>query len=293
MSYTLIRECEIVLFYNGIGYHFDALSNFQFSQTFSRNTVSRKTLHSRNPNPHVVMGARPAGSFSMTVLATDTYSEGVFFELAGMVSDGRSFTYPTSLEKLAKKCEIYIINKNNTFRVSNAHIQNVDVGFSISSPLSFDVTFTGGSIDRVQDLALGSGLITQGEPLRPGPVQLYMQNRLYNNVISVATSLQQEISWREDRGMHDIGKLYVPKVAALTNMSLSTTVTTHLTSNISTPDEPFLGNVKINRSTLSYDLRNVLISKRFTTEDAFQEAFDIIPTSETQRVVVEYGGLLP
>lgn len=293
MSYTLIRECTVVLFYNGKGYRFDALSNFQFSQTFSRDTVSRKTLHSRQPNPVATVGTKPPGTYSMTVLATDTYSESVLFELAGLeTTAGLHFAFPKALQREPNRCDIFVINENNTFHIKDAYLQNVDVLFSIEAPLSFEVAFTASDISRSTQLPLASGLIPQGNPVKPSPVQMYMGNRLYSNIVNAATSFQQVVEWRRDRGIHDMGQIYRSRVATLTDASFTASLTTHLNKDIITPDEPFMTDLRLSQSSLIYELRNVLAVKRFTPEDVFQESFDISLTNETESVIVEYGGLL-
>lgn len=293
MSYTLIRECTIVLYYKGKGYRFDSLSNFSFSQTFSRTNTPRQTLHSKTAKPLTIANSRSPASFSATVLATNTYSERVFFELVGMEPQSvTDFVYPDSIDIQPEECEIYVVNDSVIFRLDKAHIQNVDILFALDSPLALNVAFTAASLDRVRTLPLGSGLIEQGDPLKPSSIQLYMNNRLVSNVVNAGTTIQQTVNWRNDQSLHDIGKIYDNRVATLSNMSFTATITTYLTKNIQTPDEPFLTNVRIAQSGVLYDMRNVLAIKRFTPEDIFQESFDIALTEDTERVVVEYGGLL-
>lgn len=293
MSYTLIRECAVVLIYKGTGYRFDALSDFEFSQTFSRNSSLRKTLHSKVAKPNTLANAKNAASFSMSVLATDTYIEGVFFEIAGWKPLGRNvYEYPDILNISPESCEIYIVGKNETFKVSNAYIENVDVAMGLTNPLKFEVSFTASEIIPVTTLPLSSGLLTQGDPLVPGPIQFMLNNTLVNHIVNAGISAQQVISWRNERGLHTIGSIYVPKRGVLTEASLTASITTHLNKKIKTPDKPFLANVRLQQSGLLYDLRSVQLAKRITPEDVFQEAFDLALTEASNKIVVEYGGLI-
>jgi hypothetical protein len=293
MSYTLIRECAIILIYKGIGYRLDALSDFEFSQTFSRNSSLRKTLHSKIARPNTLANAKNAASFSMSVLATDTYVEGVFFEIAGWKPLGKNvYEYPETLTRSPESCDIFIVGKNQLFKVSNAYIENVDVAMGVSSPLRFEVSFTASDISPVTTVPLTSGLQVQGDPLLPSPVQFMLNNTLINHIVNAGISSQQVVTWRNERGLHDIGSIYAPRSGILTEASLTASITTHLNKKIKTPDVPFLANVRLQQSGLLYDLRSVQLAKRVTPEDVFQESFDLALTESSNKLVVEYGGLL-
>lgn len=290
MAYTLIRECKLVLVYNGVGYHLDALSDFQFSQTFSRKSSLRKTLHSKVARPLSISNSKNPASFSMRVLATDSYVEGVFLEIVGMQFDGnKSFSYPYMLNVLANNCEMFIISENEIYKIENSMINNVDTSLALNSALGFDISITASDILKVTDAP--STTKVQGSPVTPSPIFFYINDELINNVINASISIQQVINWRADKGLHDIGSIYTPRVGMLTEMSLTASVTTHLNSKITIQDDPFVANVKIQQSSIIYDLQNVLINKRLTPEDVFQESFDIALTEESDNVVVEYGGL--
>lgn len=293
MSYTLIRECEVVLIYKGVGYRFDALSDFQFSQTFSRNSSYRKTLHSKVSRPLTLATSRNPASFSMSVLATDTYIEGVFFELMGMRTPGKNiFRFPESLPVSPELCEVYIINKNQIFKLDKAFIQNVDTPLTLGSVLKFDVSFAGSSITRVRSLPLASGTLSQGNPLQPSPIQFILNNTAINHIINSGISIQQTTSWRQDKTIHNIGTIHEVTTPILKETSITASITTHLNKRVRTPDEPFRANVRLQQSGLFFDLRNILLIKRFNPEDIFQEVFDLSITEGSEHLVVEYGGLL-
>ena len=293
MSYTLIRDCVVVVFYKGKGYRFDALSNFQFSQTFSRSSTPRKTLHSKVGKPLTLSNTRNPGSFNMRILATNSYIEEVFFEIAGWDRLGPyRFRYPTSLNVSPEFCDIFVMHEENVFKLTSCAIQSMDMSLSIDSSLGFNIAFTFSTLERVRDTPLSSGILTQGTAVKPTPLQYYMGNRLYNNVLNVGLSLQQQIQWRNDRSLHDIGSIYSSSRATIAEASFTTSVTTHLTKKINTKDEPVLSDIRIQKSGLGFSLDNVLVIKRITPEDIFQESFDVALTETTKDVIVDYGGLL-
>lgn len=293
MSYTLIRDCVVLLYYKDRGYRFDALSDFQFSQTFSRNTIQRKTLFSKVAKPVTLANTRNPGSFSMTVLATNTFNEGVFFELAGMTTPGTGrYTFPDKLAVSPEFCELFVLHENNIFRMSRAALQSIDVSLTLNSSLGFSVAFTGGELERVRSLPLASGVLEQGAPIKPSPIQFYMQNRLFSNIINAGLNIQQQINWRNDRSLHDIGRIYSNTKAVLTEANLTTAITTHLNNRVKTSDEPFISDIAIQKSNFRLSMENCLVIKRFTPEDIFQESFDIALTEQTDKIFVDYGGLI-
>jgi hypothetical protein len=294
MAHTFLRECTILLYFKGRGYRFDAFSNFQFSQTYSTTTTLRKTLHSKNSKPVSITSERNPASFSIEVLATNSYTEGVFYEIVGLDRQGLTNKYvlPTELPISPHFCELYVVNSENSFKVSKAIIQSVDVTFSIDQPLTFNVTFTAADIDRAHSLPLASGLAEQGDPLGVSPTQLLIDNSIHNNVITVGTSFQQGTEWRDDRTLHTIGSIYSPSKATITDFAVSSTITTTLNNENNTSDLPFASNIKIQKAGLLFSIDNARIIKRFTPGQVFQEDFDVSLAEHSNNIFVEYGGLL-
>lgn len=293
MSYTLQKECIIVLIYKGIGYRFDALTQFDFSQTFNRATGSRKTLHSKKAKPYTFANSKNAASFSFGVLGTKSFSEGVLFEIAGLTKlRPNVYSYDDILGVSPEMCDIFIVTKQGTHKVKKAAMQSLEVSLALSDPITFDVSFTASNIEKVPGIDLSAGLLEQGEPLKPTPIQYKLNNVLYNSVINAGISLQQSIDWRTSRGLHDTGKLYVPKKAILTDRSYGMNINTYLNSKHPTPEEAYYTNLDIYKSGLCFSMRDALVTHRVAPADVFTEAHDVTITDQTNNIIVEYGGYL-
>ncbi|QCQ57621.1 minor tail protein [Vibrio phage Achelous] len=293
MSYTLQKECKIVLIYKGTGYLFDALTQFDFNQTFNRSSGSRKTLHSKKAKPYTYANSKNSATFSFGVLGTKSFSEGVLFELAGLTKlHANVYEYGDELGISPEFCDIFIVTKAGTHKVTKAAVQSLEVSLALSEPLAFDVSFTASSIKRVSGIDLSSGLIEQGEPLLPTPIQYRINNILNNSVINAGISLQQSIDWRADRGLHDIGNLYVPKHAVLTDRSYGMNVNTYLNTKYPTPEEAYYANLELYKSGLYLSLGDALVTHRVAPADVFTEAQDVTITDKTNKIIVEYGGYL-
>lgn len=292
MSYTLLRECSIVLFYKDKGYRFDALSDVGFSQTYSRKTGTRKTLHSKAAKPNTIVSSKNVANFNMSVVGTDTFMEAVFFDLLGMEYLGHyKYRYQSYNNISPETCEIYIINNNEIFRASPAVIESIDIPLAIQSSGTMTVAFSAGNIERVTDLPLASGLNTQGAVLKPTPVQFKYNNLVNSSIINAGVSLKQEVRWREDKSLHDIGSIYSHKHPILVDTSISATVTTHLRANNRTDSKPEIRDVELYQACTYIHFKDALVTKRIEPEDIFLEAYDVALTENTD-VIVEYGGLI-
>lgn len=293
MSYTLQKECTIVIIYKGTGYHFDALTQFDFSQRFTRTSGSRKTLHSKKAKPFIFANAKDATSFSLSVLGTNSFSEGVFFELAGLKKlDNHVYSFEDEMGIYPEMCDIFVVTEKGTYKINAAALESLEVALALSDPITFDASFTASNFTKVAGIDLASGLVEQGEPLRPTPIQYKINNLLNNSIINAGMSFQQDIGWRSDRGLHDIGKIYTPKTAVLTNKTLGLNVNTYLNTKHPTPEESYYSNLEIYKSGLSLSMRDALITHRVAPADVFTEAQDIAITDNTNNIIVEYGGYL-
>ncbi len=293
MSYTLQKECTIVLIYKGVGYLFDALTNFDFSQTFNRTSGSRKTLHSKKANPYTFANSKNSATFSFGVLGTKSFSEGVLFEIAGLTKlQNHVYAYEDSMSIHPESCDIFIVSETGTMKVSQAAMQSLEVSLALSEPLTFDASFTASNITRVPSIDLSAGLIEQGDPLKPTPIQYKLNNVLNNSVINAGISIQQSIDWRADRSLHDAGKLYIPKVATISDRTLGTNVNTYLNTKHPTPEESYYTNLELYKSGLCISMKDALVTHRIAPADVFTEAQDVTITDKTNNIIVEYGGYL-
>lgn len=290
MAYSLIRECAILLVYNGVGYRFDALSDFDFSQTYSKSTNTRKTLHSRIAKQNTLVTSKNNPSFSMSVICTDTYIEGVFFDLLGMNKLAtNSFQYQETDNIVPELCDIYVMTDYDTYKLSKAALQSLDIGLALKNVSSFEVSFTASSLDRVRSFPLSAGILQQGEPMKPDPIQFRYNNDLYNSIVNAGLAFQQSITWREDRSLHDIGKIYTRTKPILSGTNMTLNISTHLKSTITHSPDPELAEIELNKNFIYIKMNRVLVTKRITPEDIFLESYDVSLT-EKSNTYVEYGG---
>lgn len=293
MSYTLQKECKVIVIYKGTRYLFDALTQFDFSQTFNRTSGSRKTLHSKKAKPYTFANSKNAASFSFSVLGTDSFSEGVLFEIAGLTKlENHVYSFDDELSVHPEMCDIFIVTSEGYFQLDKASLESLEVSLSITEPLTFDAAFTSRDFNKVSGVNVAAGLVEQGTPLKPTPIQYTLNGVLNNSVINTGISIQQTVEWRMDRGLHDIGKLYVPKTSVLTNRTYGMNINTYLNSKHPTPEEPYYSNLEVYKSGLLCSLSKALVTHRVAPAEVFTEAQDITITDKTNKIIVEYGGYL-
>lgn len=289
MAYTLIRECLVIMYYNGEGYLFDAFSDFDFSQTTTVKSSARKTLHNKTGINNTYANTKSSASFSIEVLATDTAMERVFFQALGYSLEGSLLRYPTTLAVNPDSCDLYVVSKNSSYRIRNAYLQHVDVAMGLGNALRFELSFDASEVLPCEPIPTSAGLITQGDILKHSPIYFKMNDHIFNNIINAGVSSQQEITWRNDRSIHDVGTMYTPRVATLSKASFNINVVTHRGGNITTPDKPFHTDIELRQSNLTYKITNAFVTKRITPDDVFQDAFDITLSEYSTNITVEYG----
>lgn len=291
MSYTLLRECSIVLLYKGKGYLFDALSDVDFSQTYNRQTDTRKTLHSKNARPNTIVSSKNTATVNMSVVCTDSCTESVFLELIGMeqVIDGR-FIIPKTLAVQPEICEIYAVTQYDTFKISPAVIESLDIKLSKGAVNSFGISMTAGNIERIKEAPSFGVLLNQGNPVSPTPIQFQYNNKPNDSITGAGISITQSIDWRNDRTLHDIGKIYFNTQPTLTGSSFTVNVTSYLRGDCKTSGDPEIANLGLNQSSIYVGIRNALVTKRISPEQVFLESYDVALTEHTD-VFVEYGGI--
>ncbi|AJF40900.1 base plate tail tube protein [Vibrio phage phi 3] len=292
MTYTLKRECEILVVYKGVGYLFDALPSFDFSQTFSKTSNPRRTLHNNSAKPVTISGAKNTANFSMEVLITDSYIESVFFEIAGWNKLGNNvYEYPDSVP-IIEPCTIYILNPNKNVAVRTAFIESIDLPMAKASPKSLSVSFTASSIDEGVKVE-GVGMThRQATPLPPSPIQISINSTLANHVTSASFNTKNSVSWRQDRGIHDVGKVYTPSRAVVSDMSMTGTINLYATKSLVIPsNKPIIVDLHTHHSGVTIKMDSVHLLKRLEPDDVFVEALDITLMEMSKNVIVDFGGI--
>ncbi|MFP9170031.1 hypothetical protein ACLI2G_14700, partial [Enterococcus faecalis] len=83
MFYSLMRESKIVIEYDGRGYHFDALSNYDASTSFQEFKTLRRTIHNRTNYADSIINAQDPSSISLAINFSTTLIESNFFDWMG------------------------------------------------------------------------------------------------------------------------------------------------------------------------------------------------------------------
>lgn len=292
MSYSFLRKCKIVLYYNNEGYLFDTLSNINLSQTFARQEYSRKTLHNKKSSRAVFSNVKNTLNYSFDILCTDTYSESVLLTLAGL--DRRSdfkFEVPNNLEIAPKLFDIYIISEYNVYRLKDCCLESIDLPISAKTASSMSINISGSSMDEVYNLPSFEDANDQGNPLPLSPIQATINNTYVPSIINAGINIQQTCRWFNEKTLHEIGKISKPSRPVIEAFDFTITLNSYKRGDFKTPDEPFHADLRLEKAGIYFYLENALFNKRITPEEVFQESYDIIITDKT-KTLVEYGGIL-
>lgn len=292
MSYTFLKECTVVLVYDGMGYLFDALSYFNFSQTYNRISQTRRTLHSRKAKPNTRVTAKNIADFSMSVIPTDTYMESILLELIGMDRlSNNKFEYPEDTPIEPKIFDVYVLTKEGIiYKFSPAVIDSLDIGMSTDSITEFSVAFSAGDMTKIDELPRMSGFKRQGNPNRVTSASFKLGVLDVNSITNIGLAIQQSVSWRDQQSIHDANKLYTATKPILVDTTFGLNIGSYTNTRLDYVSKPEVHNIEINKDNIYISIEKSLITKRIESDDVFTESYDISLT-EQSKAYVEYGGV--
>lgn len=295
MFYSLMRESKIVIEYDGRGYHFDALSNYDASTSFQEFKTLRRTIHNRTNYADSIINAQDPSSISLAINFSTTLIESNFFDWMGFTREGNSLFLPRNTPNIEPiMFNMYIINHNNScIYFENCYVSTVDFSLDKGIPI-LNVGIESGKFSEVSTFRDGY-TITQGEVLPYSPPAVYTNSVSLPALISASMSFQQQCSWREDRSIFDINKVYTNKRAYVNEMNASATLAFYYVKRL--VGDKFLNLDPETRTPLIIKNKYVSvtfplarISKRLKFSDLYQVEYDVIPTADSDPVEINFFG---
>lgn len=186
-TYNFKREAQVFIVTGGLRYRID-VSNVSFSQTFSQQNYSVKTLHSQNNvfEGSIINKANVA-NFSFTLPAI---VESDFSVVKTRLLNADSF-------------DLYIQTSADIFKLETAVITNGSFVIEKSRPLSIQVQGEAGLLRRGQSLAgtLQSRSATMSYTIPT--VSITLDGTAINDIISLTMELQNDIEWTPYTTVHN------------------------------------------------------------------------------------------
>ncbi|UGO55650.1 putative minor tail protein [Escherichia phage JLBYU43] len=295
MFYALMRESKIVVEYDGRAYHFDALSNYDINTSYEEFKTLRRTIHRRTNYADSIINAQTPSSISLAINFSNTLTEANFFEWMGFDREGNTFLLPlysTNIEPTM--FNIYIVNKdNNCVYFENCYVSTVDFSLDKSVPI-LNVGIESGKFSEVSTFN-PAGSIVQGEVISYSPPRVSTNSNVLPALLSASMSFQQQCSWREDKSVFDINKIYNNKRAYVNEMNASATIAFYYTKRFAgdmfyniepETDIP----LTIRNEHISIDFPSARITKRLQFSDIYRVEWDVIPTADSDPVRIDFFG---
>lgn len=189
---------------------------------------------------------------------------------------------------------IYIVNKdNNCVYFENCYVSTVDFSLDKNIPI-LNVGIESGKFSEVSTYREAASII-QGEVMSYSPVIASTNGSILPGLISASLSFQQQCSWREDKSVFDINKIYNNKRAYVTEMNASATISLYylkrfagdMVYNIEPETDVPL---TIRNNNISIDFPSARITKRLEFSDVYRVEWDIIPTTSSDPVRIDFFG---
>lgn len=295
MYYSLMRESKVIVEYDGRAFHFDALSNYDIQTSYEEFKTLRRTVHRRTNYADSIINAQTPSSISLAVNFSNTLTEANFLEWLGFDRKGNTFLLPlysSNIEPIM--FNIYIVNKdNNCVYFENCYVSTVDFSLDKNIPI-LNVGIESGKFSEVSTYREAASII-QGEVMSYSPVIASTNGSILPGLISASLSFQQQCSWREDKSVFDINKIYNNKRAYVTEMNASAILSLYylkrfagdMVYNIEPETDVPL---TIRNNNISIDFPSARITKRLEFSDVYRVEWDIIPTASSDPVRIDFFG---
>lgn len=295
MYYSLMRESKVIVEYDGRAFHFDALSNYDVQTSYEEFKTLRRTIHRRTNYADSIINAQTPSSISLAINFSNTLTEANFFEWLGFDRKGNTFLLPlysSNIEPIM--FNIYIVNKdNNCVYFENCYVSTVDFSLDKNIPI-LNVGIESGKFSEVSTYREAASII-QGEAMSYSPVIVSTNGNILPGLISASLSFQQQCSWREDKSVFDINKIYNNKRAYVNEMNASATISLYylkrfardMVYNIE-PETDVPLNIRNNNISIDFPLAR--ITKRLNFSDVYKVEWDIIPTASSDPVRIDFFG---
>ena len=290
-----MRESKVIVEYDGRAFHFDALSNYDIQTSYEEFKTLRRTVHRRTNYADSIINAQTPSSISLAINFSNTLTEANFFEWLGFDRKGNTFLLPlysSNIEPIM--FNIYIVNKdNNCVYFENCYVSTVDFSLDKNIPI-LNVGIESGKFSEVSTYREVASII-QGEVMSYSPVIASTNGSILPGLISASLSFQQQCSWREDKSVFDINKIYNNKRAYVNEMNASVPISLYylkrfagdMVYNIE-PETDVPLNIRNNN--ISIDFPSARITKRLDFSDVYRVEWDIIPTASSDPVRIDFFG---
>lgn len=295
MHYSLLRESRVVIQYEGRAYEFDALSNVNAGIDYQEYKTTRKTLHKRRNYPLSKVVSKNPSNISLAVNLTDNQLEINFFRWLGLQEYADSILFlPDTSELTPIMFDMYIITKGSILSCKNCFVSAVDFTLEKAVPL-LNIAIEGADVSEVFDYPTAGSLL-QGNILKYSPLRVSINNNEMPALIGAGISFQQQCNWREQRTIHDIGRIYTHKTAIVSEMNVSAAINFNLAhvssrSTLITDAPAYNVPVVLFNRYITINFPNSKITKRLSVTDVYSVSYDVIPLEESEEpVTIQFFG---
>lgn len=284
MSYSLLREAQIVIEESGRLYFFSALAGVSFSTTMAEFKLNRKTVHNKSNYPlSIVTGHNPV-TISLIVNRSTNSLESMFFEWLGMerVTEN-TLVMPFSSKVEPRYINVYLKYPEICYKISPAFVTNADFTLE-TNVLEFSVGIVAGKCEKMRDIPLSSS-IQQGDVEQFSMVNCKLDNKEIPSLRGSGLSFQQQCSWRENKSVYDIGSMHYESKAIIDEMNFSANINAYARDlpveyvrNLLDINEPIYdSNIQIFNKTLIVEVPSARVTKRLQLGDINTIGFDLVP----------------
>jgi hypothetical protein len=193
MPYNFKQNLDLFLVYNGLRYSLDVYADVNFSQTFSEESSSVKTLHNRanNFDRATIVKANPA-SFSFTMPLIKENDLRVVVDLLTGYDANYSINF----------FDLYARTETDTYKIEKCVIEEGQFNLSMASVLTLAISGSASKLYRIGDNAYAiPGTLQVRTGSTPNMLRSFavtVNGTTLDSVAQTTLSLQNNISWTQN-----------------------------------------------------------------------------------------------
>lgn len=282
-TYNFKRNTEFYIVYGGLKYKLDVYKGVTFSQTFSEESVVKKTLH--NPNNNFdgvsIVKAAPA-NFNFTIPLLNEDDLKIVFNLL-IDYDGYNI----------KSFDLYADSDHGVYKIQTAVIESGAFRISTKEPLSLEISGSGSKLSRVGDSSsytIPGTLQTRSSTTTyviPRILKCTVSGSTLDYVTGVTLELQNKIAWTENKTLQaslavtDETNTIYPSSYTLEGRILSGSLTQYVTSDSYVDGQTWDTDAPITIQTgagpsytLEISIPSAVYTNRITPDELYTQTFD-------------------
>ncbi len=277
--YNFKRNSKLYLVYEGLKYSLEIYPDLSINQTFSEQSVPRKTLHNQvDLHEHAVLNRANPARFSFTVPFFDQATIQKELEISTSYTNG-----------IAPYFDLYVESDNITYKLEKAVFETTTFNIVRDAPITVSLSGTAAKILKVTSIPGTLQTISSRNYTRVSTLGVSISSVSIDNISNINIEVSNDISWTKYGTINQSinSDMIYPENFVLSNREVKGSVSHFVTDNnksdltsTATTGQLVLA---VNTNLLKFILPSVVFTRRDEFSDLIVRTYDFrLNTNQSQ-----------